>query len=255
MIIVQYDGSWPGLMSLVFEVYEFKMEVHAICKSNEISQQHLFGQQHIVYTDGNKAERVLKGIALKAGKSVVQELYCAYLSEQNDIELLILRLVQYYLGSMVKVSANYGHEDVLKLKQIIKSVSRERHRFKAFVRFRQMEDGLYMAKIEPDFNILPLISSHFKNRYADQLWLIYDVKRNYGIYYDKSEVTEVQFDLIPSDQHVIHNAHESEVLYDDLWKRYFQSVNIKERKNMKLHIQHVPRRYWKYLNEKSVALG
>ncbi|QQT24636.1 TIGR03915 family putative DNA repair protein [Sphingobacterium spiritivorum] len=255
MMIIAYDGSWYGLMTLIFEVYEYRMDVHAISRNNETTQQHLFGEKHLVYTDSNKAERVLKGIVLKAGKDVVQELYCAYLSEQNDIELLILRLVQYYLGSKVKVSANYGHEDVLKLKQITKSVSRERHRFKAFVRFRQMEDGLYMARIEPDFNILPLISSHFKNRYADQLWLIYDVKRDYGIYYDKSEVTEVHFDFIPSDQNVMDKAHENELLYDDLWKRYFQSVNIKERKNMKLHIQHVPKRYWKYLNEKSLALG
>lgn len=254
-MIIAYDGSWYGLMTLIFEVYEYRMDVHAISRNNETTQQHLFGEKHLVYTDSNKAERVLKGIVLKAGKDVVQELYCAYLSEQNDIELLILRLVQYYLGSKVKVSANYGHEDVLKLKQITKSVSRERHRFKAFVRFRQMEDGLYMARIEPDFNILPLISSHFKNRYADQLWLIYDVKRDYGIYYDKSEVTEVHFDFIPSDQNVMDKAHENELLYDDLWKRYFQSVNIKERKNMKLHIQHVPKRYWKYLNEKSLALG
>ena len=32
---------------------------------------------------------------------------------------------------------------------------------------------------------------------------------------------------------------------------YFKSTNIKSRKNMKLHLQHVPKRYWKYLTEKS----
>jgi probable DNA metabolism protein len=43
---------------------------------------------------------------------------------------------------------------------------------------------------------------------------------------------------------------EKEVEYQVLWKSYFDSVNIKERKNPKLHLQHVPRRYWKYLSEK-----
>jgi hypothetical protein len=29
-------------------------------------------------------------------------------------------------------------------------------------------------------------------------------------------------------------------------------TNIKERKNDKLHVQHVPKRYWKYLTEKKM---
>ena len=39
-----------------------------------------------------------------------------------------------------------------------------------------------------------------------------------------------------------------------MWKDYFDSTNIKERKNMKLHIRHVPKRYWKYLSEKQPNL-
>ena len=33
-------------------------------------------------------------------------------------------------------------------------------------------------------------------------------------------------------------------------KNYFKSTNIVARKNTKLHTQHVPKRYWKYLTEK-----
>jgi probable DNA metabolism protein len=43
-----------------------------------------------------------------------------------------------------------------------------------------------------------------------------------------------------------------ETLYQDLWQQYFKSVNIAARKNTRLHIQHMPRRYWKYLPEKRV---
>ena len=42
-----------------------------------------------------------------------------------------------------------------------------------------------------------------------------------------------------------------EALYDQLWKDYFKSTNIVERRNIKLHLQHVPKRYWKYLTEKN----
>ena len=39
-------------------------------------------------------------------------------------------------------------------------------------------------------------------------------------------------------------------LYQQLWCTYFDSVNITARKNMKLYIQHMPKRYWRYLTEK-----
>ncbi|RZL34744.1 MAG: DUF4130 domain-containing protein, partial [Pedobacter sp.] len=46
--------------------------------------------------------------------------------------------------------------------------------------------------------------------------------------------------------------NEKEELYTHLWKDYFKSTNIESRKNTKLHVQHVPKRYWKYLTEKQI---
>ena len=79
--------------------------------------------------------------------------------------------------------------------------------------------------------------------------------RKYGINYDcvSSELTEVQIEF---DQETLQNflpkniCHEDEVAYQKLWKDYFDSVNIAARKNKKVHVQHVPRRYWRYLIEK-----
>jgi probable DNA metabolism protein len=100
--------------------------------------------------------------------------------------------------------------------------------------------------------VLPLISTHFKERYADQRWLIYDCRRKYGLYYDLDEVSEVTIDFNESNNNSKDVYDEKENLYQELWKQYFDSVNIKARKNMKLHIQHVPKRYWKWLVEKQV---
>ena len=112
---------------------------------------------------------------------------------------------------------------------------------------------LILIIIQPDFNVLPLIASHFKERYSDQRWLIYDVRRKYGLYYDLETVTEVHitFSENLNDKSVKENVYDQEEdLYQSLWQAYFDSVNIKARKNMKLHIQHMPKRYWKYLIEK-----
>jgi probable DNA metabolism protein len=101
---------------------------------------------------------------------------------------------------------------------------------------------------------LPLTIHHFKDRFADQKWLIYDLKRQYGYYYNLTDVTEVTFEC--PEAHLLTGMLDESVMSEDekalqqLWKTYFKSTAIKERINPRLHKQHMPVRYWKYLTEK-----
>ncbi len=127
------------------------------------------------------------------------------------------------------------------------------NRMKAFIRFSKSADDLYSAVIEPDFNVLPLIISFFKKRFADQRWLIYDVKRRYGYLYDLRDIQEVTLSDASNsngDLAIQIELDQQETHYQQLWKAYFKATNIVARKNIKLHVQHVPKRYWKYLVEK-----
>ena len=102
-----------------------------------------------------------------------------------------------------------------------------------------------------------MISDHFKRRYADQKWLIYDLSRNYGIFYDLKQVQPVAFAEFENKNLPALHAPEwdsGEIEFQKLWKTYFQSTNIPSRKNTKLHLQHVPKRYWKYLTEKNPTI-
>lgn len=251
---IVFDGTWNGILTTVFEVFEYKL--FPISVSAEQVQSALFQSKHAVVTDEEKAKRVSNGFVKKVGKNALTELWHTYLSELADAPLLIVRVAMYYFQAPAGAQANFAHNLVIQVKHIVKSVFRERHRMKAFIRFQRLKDDLYFALIEPDFNVLPLIQKHFKDRYADQRWLIYDAKRNYGISYDLHRVDEVTFseNTTLGNKQLLEFHNEEESLYVDLWKRYFKSVNIKERKNLKLHIQHVPRRYWRYLHEKSFGM-
>lgn len=251
MKVVVFDGSFNGFLTTVFEVYDSKM-VEPDIRRHAVSGS-LFDDYREIATDDQKAARVLRKLDQILSKNAMMQLYKTFLCELVGIDNTLLRYVQYVIGSKHGVENNYGHADVLMVKQLSKKVDREKHRMEAFVRFQLTKDSLYYAIIQPDFNVLPLISSHFKNRYADQRWLIYDGRRKYALYYNLEEVSEVTIDFIADtenseDKNTVYD--ESENLYQELWKHYFESVNIKARKNTKLHIQHMPKRYWKWLVEK-----
>jgi probable DNA metabolism protein len=254
MTLLTFDGSFEGLFTCIFEVYERRLaEVHI--QKEGVLQANLLSDTLTVESDTVKANRVWAGLKKKLSPEGLKALYRCYLSEQNGVADIILLYTRHVFANRLNVETDYGHPAVLKIAQINKQVRREKHRMEAFVRFQLLKDGFFYAGIEPDFNVLPLIMPHFKSRYADQSWLIYDIKRRYGIYYDH-HTEETKETVIEWNEGIAAGALQHELLDEQeplcqmLWKDYFKSTGIPERRNMKLHVRHIPYRYWKHLTEK-----
>lgn len=252
MTTLIYDGTFEGLLTAIFEIYDRKLQ-QVKFYSGEWRNTALFEDVIQVVTDNNKYERVLNGLMKKISSHSIQQLYVTYLSETKTCDDHIAGYIRYAFDSLHNIEEDYGNRYVLRISEIAHMVRRERHRMEAFVRFQKLKDDIFYAAVEPDFNVLPLLIKHFKNRYADQKWIIYDLKRKYGIYYDLQDVEYVEVDFSAAN-HKGKQASvyfEDENLYQHLWKNYFNSANISSRKNTRLHLRHIPKRYWKNLTEKS----
>ena len=249
-----FDGTVEGLLTALFEFYETKPgKIELVSAAN--FQPSLLGETQEIISDQVKAERVWKGLKQKLSADWQLRFYRAFLGETPEIFRHLFDFACYVFDHPKGAEANYGHPSVIAISQMDRSVSRERHRMKAFIRFEQTADGIFYAAVEPDYNVLPLIAGFFKNRYADQQWIIYDLKRKYGLFYDLETVSEITLELQPELQAPGpylpgQTLDDKENLYALLWRDYFKSTNIPARKNTKLHLQHVPKRYWKYLTEK-----
>lgn len=252
MVIYLIDGSFEGLLCAVFEWFERKPGP-VMLKTKQLHRPDAFADVLDVHNDRKKADRVWKGLQTRLSKDWIRRFYCTFLSEDPAAYHSLFEFSCYIFNNAPGVEANYGHPQVLALAQTARKVEREKHRMEAFIRFQHSADGIFYCTIDPDFNVLPLILSHFKNRYSDQQWVIYDIKRHYGLYYNLETVAEIQ--LQPAEETALQKPatsvlSEKENLYALLWQDYFKSTNIAARKNTRLHVQHVPKRYWKYLTEK-----
>ncbi len=278
-----YDGSYEGLLSCIFTIFKERILPTAICTEASYQPSLLETATQIV-TNEDWAARVLKGVDERTNARASLLVYKIFLSELPASEMLIYELIQAIIRQGDEsILENFANPHILRAAQIEKMIYREVHRMHAFIRFQKSQDGLFCAVIDPDFNVLPLIGDHFERRYADQSWLIFDTRRHYGLYYDQEKMVFVSLDdpvlsqaarLLQDSEHQLINGGElndgefkgcefkgnhlkdsREMEYQLLWKNYFQSVNIRERNNSKLHLRHMPKRYWKYLIEKSVAKG
>ncbi len=256
-MIFTYDGSFAGLLSAIFEAYRLRAEVTDLVAEDRY-QQELFADAIPVATDDERAQRIIRGLKQRSeNDKIVELLRHAFLTETEGVE----RLIYHYIRRQMEVrgadvSQDAGDERIRRLLRLKQQMGREVHRMHAFTRFQLTPDGIYVGLINPDFNCLPLIGDHFAARYPAMEWLIYDTTRHYGLHWD-AERKRAEFITLGEEQdgrlrHLSAEMLESgEADYQELWQTYFKAVDIPERQNMKLHLQHVPRRYWKYLTEKT----
>lgn len=252
--ILLYDGSFNGYLTAVFVAFTQKIEIADIQKeSNE--QRGLFFDAQIVYTDIDKAKRVWNGVEKKS-LTAIKNIYFAFLSESKGIELLIYRYIQRLFSKTEIMHLNFSDDTIFKIGMLSKLVAKEKQRTESSIKFQLTKDEIHYVVIEPENNILPLISKHFKNSYPDQQWIIFDAKRNYGIYYNwqSVELVTIDFDRVLGSSALKNsNSISSEYHIKDSWNHFFKSNTIQSCITKKEYIQNVPKQQWNYLNEQKAV--
>ena len=186
-------------------------------------------------------------------KEACNMLMHVWLSELAGSDELLFRYICKTFDTKHDISLNFGDADVLEVGKIARKVGHEALYLKQFVRFQKAADNLFFAPVRPIYNALPLTIDHFTDRFADQPWVIYDLCRRYGYYYDLQTAREITF---TDDDRLLDGRldeslmAEDEKLFQELWRGYFKAMTIKERINLRKQRQDMPVRFWQHLTEK-----
>lgn len=255
MIVFVFDNTFEGMLTSVFEAYSRRTFPDAMLLEGEPLP--LFHDEvFTVITDKEKAKRVWRGLQKKLSSGALSCLAQCWLAEEKEAPMLLFRYIRKAIDAPRSIETNFSDPDVLEVSRMWKRVDWERIRMLQFIRFQKSADGTFFAAVEPEKNALPLVTDHFKDRFASQPWLIYDIKRAYGFYYDLKEVRLVTFEESSQKTHLVTGMldeslmDKDEKLFQQLWKTYFKAICIKERLNPRKHKQDMPVRYWKHLTEK-----
>ena len=236
MTVFVYDKTFEGLLTAVFDAYSRRSFPDLLLAEGEPFP--LFYDEAVtICTDDAKVDRVWKGLQKRLSAMALSVITVTWLSELPETDMLLFRYIRKAIDAPRTIELNFGDPDVLEVSKVWKKVTNERLRVIQFLRFQKAADGTFFA-----------------DRFADQCWLLYDLKREYGYYYDLKEATEVRFE--EKEAHLLSGLLGEELmdadekLFQQMWKTYFKSIAIKERLNPKLHRQHMPARLWKYMPEK-----
>ena len=136
--------------------------------------------------------------------------------------------------------------DLLLMRSLLKAVrqlSGEVEQFRGFTRFSDF-DGVLGAEIEPKNRVLPVLRRHFCERYHNETFFLYDRTHREALLYSGGVSR-----IVPLNHFEMAQPDEVEAGYRRLWRRFYDTVAIEARKNEKLRMTHMPKRYWGMMTE------
>lgn len=241
-----YDSTFEGLLTAIYDGFYSKEPPSYIYGINDSDAPLLLGNIIEIITEENKFKKVKNAIIHKINFLALKKIYMVFLSKEKDKGIIIFK----YLKKAFKLGPNVHNflniSEVRFVDEINKRVSCECHLFCGFVRFSCIDEKFLYSSIEPDNDILELIGDHFKNRFSREYFIIHDISREKALIYDK-----ISYEIIDMDKETYEKLKSHTDEYSNLWKTYFKSTTIEERKNPKLQARMMPRRYWKHILETS----
>jgi len=231
-----YDGTLAGLLTLYARLLPEQITVERI-SAFPLEQHSLFNSEICIATDQAVAEAFWQRLTKRLSTNSLKLLRRCLLAEHPQQELLIYHYLLLEAEQGRRIDGMLAHPAVAPVWKLSQQVAREAHRYLGFVRFQQLQGGLYYATIAPDHRILLLIGAHFAERFSDQQWVIHDQRHGEGILYDAEKQ---EWLLLPMEVTAQPDVTPEEVQFQELWRSYFTTLAIPERRNLKLQQGKVP---------------
>lgn len=207
----------------------------------------------VVWRVGEAPGDLFGGAPVEGGKAPPFRVPRAFLDLAETVILhhdperfaLLYRLLLGVLDAPQRIE---DHADPLlrRLETMAKAVRRDIHKMRAFVRFREVEEGdatRFVAWFEPEHHIVRANARFFVDRFANMRWSILTPERS--IHWDGATLTEgpgaTRADAPQGDP------------TEEIWKTYYSSIFNPARLKTGAMLKEMPRKYWKNMPETALV--
>lgn len=248
MVIYRCEDSVESIYTAVYRAYEEKRD-HGdtvLCLTEE---PFLFAEDVAVAADEEKARKVMNTLLRRFGEEDSLRLMMALASEDEWKAQAVYRtIVEGLRGKCGQghLFDNLAHDEVHKAFALGRKVSTEVGHQKQFLRFQELENGVLYSRIGPKSDVLAFIMPHFADRLPIENFLIHDEVRNlFGIH-----PAGKQWYLFRGEEAGLQlKVSEEEKQYQELFRQFFHTITIEERRNYKLQRGMLPLRFREYMVE------
>jgi hypothetical protein len=271
-----YDGSAAGLLALTLRAYEERRSPAFVAARGRRGEGLFESQEAGPESDrGEEVESAEDGVAASLRAACPRLLGAAlraWMSEEA-VEPALLAVAAEVGRRGELALGDAGMAELRVLAAAARRVNREIHRLIGLARFSRRADGLYVAPLEPDHDVLPAIAPAFLPRFglpaeplfagdpgsdesrgssSVEAFALLDLRRRYALLRPRGGGPRralASFELLEGDAALALLPERDRGEDAELWRRYFRATENPGRHNPALQRRLMPRRYWRQLAE------
>lgn len=231
MTIYSCLPEWEAMLTCIYEAWASgKGHRNIRLELEPLGQYSLLDEYVHVDADADKAQKVIQSVCTKISDFFYQELAYASMAYESDVLDTIYHMMVLGFAYGPDALEMVHYKDAMRLAQIRKRVGNEAHAMLEFLRFHEVRKHVYVAHLEPKSRILPAIAPHFADRMPSEHWMIVDDVHRTAVVHPKDEAFYFRNLTDAEYEQLLETERENDV-YTDLWKVFFDSIAIAQRKN------------------------
>ncbi len=204
-----------------------------------VLQPELFCDYIHVDADRTAYDEVVSAVRQKISTEAYIWIYYATCSDCEDKADLIYRFLIHGFHFGAVITDMLQDPIVSRLMEIKRRVLNEAHLSREFIRFTSVDGRLYLAHFSPRSDVIMYVADHFADRMPSEYWVIVDDTRGIAAVHPVDSPYYLQ-DLTEEEMLSLSGTEESKDYFITLWKKYFDSIAIEERKNYICQRTHFP---------------
>lgn len=249
--ILLCEDSIEGILTGVYEAYRLRKDHASIhLQTSDLENYRLFAIYRKVEPDEEKSGKVWNTLYTRFGEETCTQLCQAMVScdpEKADAvyHTIVTGISGKYRGSLMD---HLSDPHINKAFRLSRNTGIEIHHLLGFLRFRELQNGILLARYRPKNDITAMLVPHFADRLPKENFAIYDEQRKYYAVHPKEKQWYLVRGTLPFQENE-EQYSQSETMYQALYKHFCESIAIKERRNLGLQRNMLPLRFRKYMTE------
>lgn len=240
MTAYRYDGTFAGFLTCVWDALESGVEpVEFLLPDDEAA----LWETRELAADAGRARRLYAALSRRVSPEFQALIARGFLTCLPQKELALLELIRRGLREGDRVRQDLSDPVMAKVNLALTKMWTEWDHLKGFVRFSDL-DGCLVGEIEPKNRVLPLLASHFAERYSGERLVLYDRTHHEVFLSDRG-----RWKLLPGSDFRMGPAGAEERAFRAMWRTYYQTIAIEGRLNPKCQSTHMPKRYRHVMTE------
>lgn len=227
-------NRFEDMMTCIYTAWEWALKNshdRLRLQKEPVEQPALFDVYSHVEADREKAEKVIRSIRSKIGFGAYDCVYHAAMYHEDALDG-IYRFLRMGFAYGKPVMDMLGHPIVMRMLEIRRRVTNEIHHFREFARFDEIGGQIYVCHLEPKSDVVYAVAQHFADRMPSVRWVMVDDVRRIAAVHPADEPVYLQ-ELTAEEWRALQATEEMDDSYRELWKTFFDTIAIRQRKNPK----------------------